>query len=115
MPVFNAVGTVATIMVIFKGARLKPELYCGTPPGTILKCSKDGWINKDLFLDLGKKFVQYLQENSDTSGKKQILLLDGHGSHLYNLEFMQLMCDNNVEVFCFPPHTSHILQRAACR
>jgi len=112
VPVFNALGTVATLMVIFKGVRLKPELYSGTPPGTVIKCSKDGWINKELFLDLGKKFVQYLQSNTDSSGKKHILLLDGHGSHLYNLQFMQLMTENSVEVFCFPPHTSHILQPA---
>jgi len=111
VPVFNAVGTVATVMVIFKGARLKPDLYSGMPSGMILRCSKDGWINKELFLDLGRKFVQFLTSNNQTPGK-HILLLDGHGSHLYNVEFLELMKQNNVEVYCFPPHTSHILQPA---
>ena len=112
VPVFNAVGTVATVMVIFKGARLKPDLCSGMPSGVIfLRCSKDRWINKELFLDLGRKFVQFLTSNNQTPGK-HILLFDGHGSHLYNVEFLELMKQNNVEVYCFPPHTSHILQPA---
>jgi len=42
VPVFNAFGTVATLMVIFKGARLKPEHCVGSPSNTVVKCSSDG-------------------------------------------------------------------------
>lgn len=45
-------------------------------------------------------------------GKKHVLLMDGHGSHAYNLEVFKLMREHNDEVFCFPPHTSHWLQPA---
>ena len=109
LPVFNAVGVVAALMIIFKGSRLKPEWRIGMPSGAMLRCSNDGWINKDLFLEFGKTFVQSLPQ---TEGRKHVLLLDGHGSHTYNFEFLKLMSENNVEVMCFPPHTSHCLQPA---
>jgi len=32
--------------------------------------------------------------------------------HVYNLEFLNTMRDNNVHRFCFPPHTTHCLQPA---
>ena len=109
LPVFNAVGVVAVLMIIFKGTRLKAEWRVDMPSGAMLTCSKDGWINKELFLDFGKKFVESLPK---VAGRKHVLLLDGHGSHTYNFEFLKLMADNNVEVMCFPPHTSHCLQPA---
>ena len=112
VPVFNALGTVATLMVIFKGARLKPEFCVGSPSNTILKCSSDGWINKELFYELGVSFVRYLKSQNYAPQQKHVLLLDGHGSHVYNVDFLKMMAANNVEVFCFPPHTSHILQPA---
>jgi len=37
-------------------------------------------------------------------------LLDGHSSHLFNLEFLDKCKGNNVEVVALPPHTTHITQ-----
>lgn len=54
----------------------------------------------------------YLKSQNYAPHQKQVLLLDGHGSHVYNIEFLQMMTANNVHVFCFPPHTSHLLQPA---
>lgn len=108
LPVFNAMGSVAALMIIFKGIRLKSECGVGAPAGTMIRGSKDGWINKELFYQFGKKFVESVVQD----GKKHVLLLDGHGSHVYNLDFINLMKDNNIELFCFPPHSSHVLQPA---
>ena len=41
---------------------------------------------------------------------KVLLLLDMHKSHLFNLGFIEYMKSKNVEVCCFPPHCTHILQ-----
>jgi len=112
VPVFNAVGTVASLMVIFKGVRLRPECCVGSPNNAVVKCSPDGWINKELFYELGASFVKYLKSQNYAPQQKHVLLLDGHGSHVYNVDFLKMMASNNVEVFCFPPHTSHILQPA---
>ena len=84
----------------------------GSPQNTVIRCSKDGWVNKELFLELGVNFVKFIKSLSTSDNRKHVLLMDGHGSHLYNFEFPKLMTENNVEVFCFPPHTSHILQPA---
>lgn len=108
LPVFNAIGEIGALMVIFKGKRIRPEWAVGSPPGTLIRASPDGWINKDLFLDFGQAFVKKLVND----GRKHILLMDGHGSHVYNLQFFNLMREHGVEVFCFPPHTSHWLQPA---
>jgi len=108
LPAFNAMGSVAALMVIFKAQRIKVEWATRSPNGTISRGSKDGWINKELFFEFGKKFVEGITKDD----RKHILLLDGHGSHVYNLDFINLMKENNVEIFCFPPHTSHWLQPA---
>jgi len=44
--------------------------------------------------------------------RPHLLLLDGHGSHVFNLSFLQLMKENNIHPICFPPHTTHWLQPA---
>ena len=108
LPIFNAMGEIGALMVIFKGKRIRPEWAVGSPPATLIRASPDGWINKDLFLEFCKAFVKKLVND----GKKHVVLMDGHGSHVYNLEVFKLMREHNVEVLCFPPHTSHWLQPA---
>jgi len=43
-------------------------------------------------------------------GKPHIVVLDSHYSHLYNVEFLELMRKNNIHVFALPSHCSHWLQ-----
>jgi len=40
------------------------------------------------------------------------LLLDGHGSQVFNRSFLQLMKENDIHPICFPPHTAQWLQQA---
>ena len=35
--------------------------------------------------------------------------MDGHNSH-FSAELIQYCEDHKIELFCIPPHTSHILQ-----
>ena len=52
-------------------------------------------------------------ENIPTDDPRpHLLLLDGHGSHVFNLPFLKLMKENNIHLVCFPPHTTHWLQPA---
>ncbi|KAJ8012552.1 hypothetical protein DPEC_G00044030 [Dallia pectoralis] len=44
--------------------------------------------------------------------RPHVLLLDGHYSHVFNLEFLELMKKNNICVVSNPPHTTHALQPA---
>ena len=106
---FNAVGTYAPLLFIFKGKRLKAEWCIGAPTDSLVKMSENGWITSELFVEFGKKFVSFLPKDDP---KPHLLLLDGHCTHVYNLEFLNTMKDNNVHQFCFPPHTTHCLQPA---
>ena len=105
---FNAAGEFGPPMVIFKGKKIKPEWCIGSPPDTIIKCSDNGWITTDLLLQWSKQFIHQFA----VDGLPRILLLDGHVTHTYNLEFLELMKQNLIEVFCFPSHTTHWLQAA---
>ena len=71
--------------------------------------SENGLITSELFVESGRKFVSCLPKDDP---KPHLLLLDGHCTHMYNLEFLNTMRDNNVHQFCFPLHTTHCLQPA---
>jgi hypothetical protein len=108
---FNAVGKYVPTMLIMRGKRLKPEWMEGIPKGVdiVLRMSDKGWVTSELFLAWGKAFVAQLPKNDLLP---HILFLDGHGSHVYNLEFLTLMRENNVRIWCFPAHCTHWLQPA---
>ncbi|KAJ8351955.1 hypothetical protein SKAU_G00234310 [Synaphobranchus kaupii] len=44
--------------------------------------------------------------------RPHMLLLDGHTSHVYNIEFLRLMQAHRVHVVFYPSHTTHCLQPA---
>ena len=43
------------------------------------------------------------------TGRKILLIFDGHGSHITD-KMIELAIKNNIELFCLPPHTTHKLQ-----
>jgi len=107
---FNAVGTYLKPFVIMKGKRMKPEWLDGQPPDVsiTLRMSDNGWITKELFMQWAELFVAQLPKDD----LPHVLFLDGHGSHVYNLDFLKLMKEHNVHVWCFPAHTTHWIQPA---
>lgn len=106
---FNAAGTFSQTMVIFKGKRLRCEWLYGCPENVAVRVSDNGWINRDLFQEWGQMFTELLPKDDP---RPHVLLLDGHSSHVYNLDFIQLMKAKNVHVMAYPPHTTHALQPA---
>ena len=98
-------------LIIFKVNKIKPEWQEAAPTGYMIRGSATGYINGRLFQEFGEHFVQFLTEKKILAGNnKVLLLLDMHKSHLFNLGFMEYMKSKNVEVCCFPPHCTHILQ-----
>jgi len=106
---FNAEGTYSRTMIIFKGKRVRSEWLQGCPENISVRCSDNGWITSDLFLEWGQMFIQSLPRDDP---RPHLLLLDGHSSHTYNLEFIKLLKSNNVHIMCYPAHTTHALQPA---
>jgi len=106
---FNATGKFCPPTVIFKAKRLKADWVVGSPPGSMIKVSDNGWVTKEIFFEWAKGFVLQLPTPDH---RPHVLFLDGHCSHIYNLEFIDLMRANNVHPFVFPAHTTHCLQPA---
>ena len=73
--------------------------------------SENGWIDKRLFYNYGKKLIEYIR-NIDQLGpdKHNLLLMDSHNSHTFNFQFIKLMNENNIHVLALPAHTTHCLQ-----
>ena len=74
-----------------------------------LAATKKGYITKSQFHEYGLAFIRYLKANG-LADKTNLLILDGHKSHLYNFSFYKAMRVNNVKILTIPPHTSHIIQ-----
>jgi len=106
----NAVGKAVPALIIHKGKTVGKNWKNGAPYNSVVRASPSGWITKELFLEYGHMFVKFLKDEGLVDGKPHVLMMDNHHSHTFNLEFLQLMKDNNIVVFALPSHTSHILQ-----
>ena len=98
-------------MVILRASRVLPEYREAAGPGYLIRRNQTGYISAELFATYGEAFIEYLKEKELVGkDKKAFLLLDSHKSHLYNLGFMNMMKENNVEVCTFPPppYNTHV-------
>ena len=55
-------GMVTKPMVILKAAKVHTDWHDATPSGYFMRASASGYINGDLFLKYGEKFVSFLKE-----------------------------------------------------
>ena len=74
-----------------------------------LAATEKGYITKSRFHEYGLSFIKYLKADGLVD-KTNLLILDGHKSHLYNLSFYEVMRANNVKILTILPHMSHIIQ-----
>ena len=105
----NACGDVVPPMVIHKAARVQESWKVKAPGNIRIAATAKGYITKAKFHEYGLRFVQYLKSKG-MAYRPNLLIIDGHKSHVYNLPFYQAMRDNNIEILTIPAHTSHILQ-----
>ena len=105
----NAAGQSVPPLVIHKGARVQETWQVKAPGQMKLAATERGYITKSKFHDYGITFIKYLKANG-LADKTNLLIIDGHKSHLYNLPFYDAMRANDIEVLTIPPHTSHLLQ-----
>jgi hypothetical protein len=76
-----------------------------------VSCTPKGYISAGTFFEYADFFVTWLRRRGSLGGgRRHIILLDGHSSHLYNIDLMNLMKANNIAVASLPPHTTHLLQ-----
>ena len=76
--------------------------------GSRYAVSNKGWVDQELFFYWLK--VHFIP---NAISRHPLLLLDGHNSH-FEPNTIQHAQDNNILIFCFPPHTSHECQPLDC-
>ena len=97
----NATGQTIPPMVVFTGKKFNHDLCDGEVPGTLYGMSDSGWMDQNLFFDwFSNHFLQHA-----VSSRPLLLMLDGHSSH-YTLELVKVASENDVVIFCLPPHTT---------
>ena len=101
----NAAGTVVPPMHVFAGKRFKFDPMNGSVPNAYFGKSDKGWINTQLFY---KWLEEHFIKRTATI-RPLVLLIDGHSSHI-DIDTSKLCRDNNVLLYCLPPHSSHITQ-----
>ena len=105
----NAAGQLVPPSIIHKGQHVQDTWQLKAPGNMKLTATERGYITKSKFHKYGLHFVKFLKDHGLVD-KTNLLIIDGHKSHLYNLPFYKAMRANNIEIITIPPHTSHILQ-----
>lgn len=85
---------------------MNAQLSNGGPAGAVYMCSKNGWINEEIFFSWLQHFCQY----SKPSAEEHVLLVaDNHCSHK-SLRIYNFCRKNFISFVTIPPHASHRLQ-----
>lgn len=54
-------------------------------------------------------FIKWINKHSFKTLRPLLLILDGYGSHL-DIDMIDFLAENQIHLFCLPPHTTNILQ-----
>ena len=109
----NGIGVKVPPMILHKGGgkslRVHDAWNRHAPTHVAVRATPNGFVTRDVFLEFMERTIRWMR------GKRlldapNLLLLDGHKSHVYNVKFLKLCMDNNITVLCLPPHTSATLQ-----
>jgi hypothetical protein len=104
----RANGDVLPPCVIFKGKNYRESWFDDLPNNWRFEVSENGWTTDEIGLRwLQKLFIPAIQGRK--RGQYQLLILDGHGSHL-TLQFDRTCSENDIIPICMPSHSSHLLQ-----
>ena len=101
----SAAGFPLPPLIIFSKCFPGGQYRFDGPDDALYAKSESGWIDTELFITWFKQiFLKFAVPQ-----RPLLLLIDGHKSHM-GLELVDLCRENNVILFCLPPHTTHALQ-----
>ncbi|CAG2211447.1 unnamed protein product [Mytilus edulis] len=103
----SADGNVLPTMVIYEKSFPSGAYRRGIPEAWLFARSPNGYVDSELFIQWFKEI--FLNSTSHLSQHNILLTMDNHESHL-SIELIDLAIARNVDLFCLPPHTTHILQ-----
>ena len=101
----SAAGVALPPMIIYSKAFPGGSYKFSGPDDAVYAKSESGWIDSELLLAWMKKvFLKFCG-----SQRPVVLFADGHASHV-SLDVIDLARENDVILFCLPPHPTHALQ-----
>lgn len=104
----GASGVALPPLLIFKAKHTNTAwIPASTPEKWKFSTSNSGWTSDNHAYEWLTTLFE--PETRRNDGKRRLLLLDGHGSHL-TARFIAFCLDKNIDLVCLPPHTSHLLQ-----
>jgi hypothetical protein len=104
----GASGVALPPLLIFKAKHTNTAwIPASTPDNWKFSTSNIGWTSDNHAYEWLTTLFE--PETRRNDGKRRLLLLDGHGSHLI-AKFIAFCLDKNIDLVCLPPHTSHLLQ-----
>ena len=101
----SAAGQVLPPMIIFEKAFPSSPHFREGPTNALYAKSPNGYMDLELFSEWFQKI--FIAHTSHLG--KRLLFIDGHGSHI-SVDLINAAIDNNIILYCLPPHTTHILQ-----
>lgn len=105
----SASGQIIPPYIIFAAKQLNELWTHDEVSGSRYAVSNKGWVDQELFYFWLK--VHFIP--NAISHRPLLLLLDGHSSH-FEPTTIQHAQDNNIIIFCLPPHTTHECQPLDC-
>ncbi|KAM0709946.1 hypothetical protein Q7P35_002308 [Cladosporium inversicolor] len=104
----RASGVALPPLLIFKAKYTNSAwIPTSTPNNWKFSTSTSGWTSDNHAYEWLTTLFE--PETRRNDGKRRLLLLDGHGSHL-TARFIAFCLDRNIDLVVLPPHTSHVLQ-----
>ena len=100
----SAAGHVLPPMIIYEKSFPSAPYKARGPLNALYAKFLNGYMDEELFFSWFKFFVAQTQHLG-----KRMLIIDGHGSHI-SLNVIDTARENNIILYCLPPHTTHILQ-----
>ena len=105
----SATGQAIPPFIIFAAKQVNYLWTKNEVPGSRFAVSDKGWIDQGLFFYF---LTEHFMTNA-VSHRPLLLLLDGHSTH-FEPKSLQFARDNNIIIFCLPPHTTHVCQPLDC-
>ena len=101
----SVAGAALPPMIIFEKSFPSSTYITQGPINALYAKSPNGYMDEELFYSwFSNSFVPHTNHLG-----KQILIIDGHDSHM-SLKLIDSAIENNVILYCLPPHTTHFLQ-----
>jgi hypothetical protein len=103
----GASGIALPPLLIFKAKYTNTTwIPASTPENWKFSISTSGWTSDNHAYEWLTTLFE--PETCRNNGKRRLLLLDGHGSHLI-ARFIAFYINKSIDLVVLPPHTSHIL------